>query len=103
MISFHKSCYIAVIDSQPLSNDLAVPLYKDKPESFGYQSGFDRATIQHDVINKNIKEANDNANSSDHLSMFLEAVPGQRNTYLIPCVNLYMYCLQNAKETIMNN
>ena len=67
----HKNCYIAVIDSQPLSNDLAVSLYKDKPESFIYQSGFDRATMQHHVIIKNIKADNDDANSNEPVSMFL--------------------------------
>jgi hypothetical protein len=45
-----RNCYIVAIDSPPLSNDLSVYLYKDKPESFGYQSGFDRATMQHNII-----------------------------------------------------
>ncbi|KAL3786252.1 hypothetical protein ACHAW5_001033 [Stephanodiscus triporus] len=65
-----NSCIVA-IDSPPLSNDLAVSFYKDKPESFGYQSGFDRATMQHKVILKNINADNDDANSSDPVSKFL--------------------------------
>ena len=66
-----KNCFIAVLDSPPLSNDLAASFYKDKPESFAYQSGFDRATMSHYAIVQNIKADNDDVNSSDPVSMFL--------------------------------
>ena len=69
-----RNCFIVAIKSPPLSNDLAVSLYKDKPESFGYQSGFDRATMQHAIILKNINADNDDANSSDPVSKFLRGM-----------------------------
>ena len=63
-----------MIGGQPLSNDMAVSLCKDKAGSFGYQSGHDCATMQQEAISKLINAANDDPNSSDQVGKFLGGV-----------------------------
>ena len=69
-----KNSCIVVVNSPPLSNDLAVSLYEDKADSIAYQEGFEHGTMQHKTIVKIVNAANDDPNSSDPVGMFLGGV-----------------------------
>ena len=59
---------VIVLDGQPFSNKQAVSLCEDNAAKFGYQSGHDRATLQHKGVISLINEAEDNPDSSDQVA-----------------------------------
>ena len=59
---------VIVLDGQPFSNEQAVSLCEDNAAKFGYQSGHDRATLQHKGVISLINEAEDNPDSSDQVA-----------------------------------